>query len=214
MPVSPTNGYCTGGELKAALGISAVDVEDDAALERAIETASRIVDRWCGRRFWQDPADTTRYFTPDDWRTLTLHGSPGDVEVVTVTSVTVDTTGNGTYGETLVEGTDFLLAPRSAAANGRPYRRLEMLRTSGRVWPVHVTESVKVVGRFGWSAVPEDIVEATVIQASRVFKRVREAPFGVASLSLEGEGIRLTARLDPDVELLLRPWRLVSGMVG
>jgi hypothetical protein len=51
---------------------------------------------------------------------------------------------------------------------------------------------------------------ATKIQASRLFVR-RQSPFGIAG-SPEIGTVRLGSRLDPDVEVLLRPFRKVSWM--
>jgi hypothetical protein len=191
--------------LKAALG-GIDDTDDDAALELAINTASREIDRWCGRRFWEDAEDTTRYFDVTSPRTMWLRGSPESVDVQSVTSAAADMSGDGTYDRTIVEGTDFWLSPRTAAADSRPYRRLEAL--PGWSFPCG-RERVKIVGTFGWAAVPPEVAEACILQSSRIFKRAREAPFGVASLTLDGGGIRLLARLDADVELLLQPYRIM-----
>lgn len=203
MAIDPTNGYCTGDELKAALGVSGTG--DDVALERAIETASRAIDTYCDRRFWQDPEDTVRYFTPDDPHMLRLGPHRTSADVVTVTEIAVDDGNLGTYTRELIVGTDVYLGPRSAQVEGRGYDRVVVtgqLRAWRRGWP----DSVRITGQFGWPSIPEDVREATILQASRIWKRVREAPFGVAGISLDGGGIRLLSKLDPDVELLVHPY--------
>ena len=53
------NGYCTLNEAKAALRIT--DSADDALLERSIEGASRRIDGYCGRRFYQQNATISLY---------------------------------------------------------------------------------------------------------------------------------------------------------
>ena len=65
-----------------------------------------------------------------------------------------------------------------------------------------------MTGIFGWPAPPPEVVEATLIQSARVWKRGREAPFGVVDINIEGAGVRLQSKLDPDVELLLRGLRI------
>ena len=45
-----TNGYATLTEIKAALGIN--DNVDDTRLELAVETASREIDQFCNRTFY------------------------------------------------------------------------------------------------------------------------------------------------------------------
>ena len=47
---------------------------------------------------------------------------------------------------------------------------------------------------------------AAQLQSSRIYAR-RATPFGVAG-SPEGGIVRLLSRLDPDVELMLRPYRV------
>jgi hypothetical protein len=63
--------------------------------------------------------------------------------------------------------------------------------------------SVRVTGRFGWDAVPPEIIEATGILATKLIRRSREAPFGILAVALEtGTAIRL-ARTDPDIASLI-----------
>jgi hypothetical protein len=49
-----------------------------------------------------------------------------------------------------------------------------------------------------------------LIQSSRIFVR-RQSPFGIAGTPELGT-VRLTSRLDPDVEALLRPLRKNNGL--
>lgn len=205
-----TNGYCTLAQLKAELGIATGDTDDDTVLEDSVEAASRAIDDWCGRRFYADGSDTTRYFTPTGRDAVHLHGAPTSVDLVSVTSVTVDLTGNGSYDETWVDGTDFVLGPRSASAEGWPFTRLQLLSSGSAVVPVGVPDSVKVVGTFGWSTTPEPVGRATIALASQIYKQLREAPFGQASFDLEGGVLRMSRYLPGNVEMMVRPYRRVS----
>lgn len=56
-----------------------------------------------------------------------------------------------------------------------------------------------------FSPVPSMVKLATQLQASRWAKR-RDAPFGIAGSPEMGSELRLLARLDPDVEILLGGW--------
>lgn len=210
MAVTPTNGYCTGGDLKSALQIPAADTDDDSDLTIAIDAASRTIDRWCGRRFYADASDTTRYFTPSSRRRVPLHGDPTATDLVSATSVTVTLDDDNNYDTTWTEGTDFVLGPRSAGAANMPYTQLTIIQ--GRVSvPVGLPESVKVIGTFGWNfGVPDEIERACVSLASQVFKQIREAPFGQASFDLEGGMLRMSRFLPGNVEMLLRPFRRVT----
>jgi hypothetical protein len=62
-------------------------------------------------------------------------------------------------------------------------------------------------------AVPASVRLAALLQAARLFKR-GEAPFGVAAVGTidGGSGMRLLAKLDPDAERLLEPYRDWSSM--
>ena len=66
---------------------------------------------------------------------------------------------------------------------------------------------VRVTGTYGWQAVPESIKFATIIQASRLFKRL-ESPLGVAGVSDIGI-MRVGANIDGDVAQLINPYRLL-----
>ena len=54
MSFTITNGLCTLSDVKEALGIS--DTVDDDRISLSIDSASRLVEARCNRRFWQDPA--------------------------------------------------------------------------------------------------------------------------------------------------------------
>jgi hypothetical protein len=54
---------------------------------------------------------------------------------------------------------------------------------------------------------PAPVKLACMLQASRLVKR-RDSPFGVAGSPEFGSELRLLSKLDPDVENLLRPYRI------
>ena len=66
--------------------------------------------------------------------------------------------------------------------------------------------SVKVTGTFGYTAVPIVITQATVIQASRIYKRL-DSPLGIISGELGT--MRVGTRLDPDVAQLVDSYRKI-----
>jgi hypothetical protein len=83
-----------------------------------------------------------------------------------------------------------------------------LLRIS--LFPVEVEQAlVKVTAVFGWPAVPIAITQATIIQASRIYKRL-ESPLGVAGFGDLG-AISVTRDLDPDVAQLVAPYRRHRG---
>ena len=78
--------------------------------------------------------------------------------------------------------------------------------------PSCARDAVQVTASFGWAAVPETIKAATIRQTARFFYR-REAPFGVAGSPSMGSEIRLLAQADPDVVVMVRPYRRMWGAV-
>jgi hypothetical protein len=66
--------------------------------------------------------------------------------------------------------------------------------------------AVAVTARWGWPSVPFPVEQAALQQAVRLFAR-RSSPFGVAGSPELGSELRLLSRLDPDVEMLLGPYR-------
>ena len=60
-----------------------------------------------------------------------------------------------------------------------------------------------MTAQFGWPAVPDDIHEAALILASRLYKR-KDSPEGIIG-SAEW-GVRNLSRRDPDVWNLIEPY--------
>lgn len=197
-----TNGYCTLNDVKSALNLD--DSAENAAIELAIATASRQIDDYCGRFFYTDGttiAPATRYYTPTDWRDL-----PVD-DFTSITEIATDTTFNQTWS-TIWTTTDRMFEPINNPSRGWPLSRI--LAVDRYAFPRFMPQSVRVKGVFGWSAVPYEVKTAAKIQASRLFLR-NQSPFGIAGSTDIGT-VRLSSKLDPDVEALLRPLRKNNGL--
>ena len=197
-----TNGYCTLSELKDSLQID--DSVDNASLEAAIMSASRMIDDYTQRFFYKDGtvgSPVTRYYTPEDAISLNID------DIVTVSSIATDNDLLFTY-TTVWATSDFVVEPINNPRKGWPYNRL--VAVGAYVWPFQIPQSVKITGAWGWTAVPQEIQLAAKIQASRLFIR-RQSPFGIAGTPELGT-VRLSSRLDPDVEALIRPFKKVRGL--
>lgn len=192
------NEYVTLEELKAQLGIEADDTTRDALLNRARSSASGSINTTTGRRFWIDPDPVQRVFNPrgnvvcEDDGDLFLVDDIGDV-----TGMLVET-GSGASWSAV---TGYETSPDNALADGKPITGL--LRPFG-TWGIATTR-LRVTARFGWPAVPDDIVEAAMILASRLYKR-KDSPEGIIG-SAEW-GVRNLSRRDPDVWALIEPYIL------
>ena len=192
--------YASLLELKQTLDIS--DAANDVDLERALEAGARWIDAYCGRTFSTATAQT-RYYYPQDAERLAV------VDLVSVTSIAVDTAGTRPFSTTLT-ASDYELWP----LDGPPYQEV-------RIWPLATTRSfspgkqVRVVGAFGATVdgqPPVEVRQANLLLASRYYKRAREAPFGVLQSTDLGQFTRLSGS-DPDVVALLGKWRLTQSWV-
>lgn len=208
--------YATVNELQSFMQDGTTSSTTELAL--AIETASRSVDRICNRQFGLVAAPEARYYTAeyhrDSYRTSAWEFyqfpssttqpswtvSIDDLMTVTGLLVDVDNDGDNTYESSI---TDYALTPINAAVSGRPWTRLE-IRSTSLVRPNGRLHGVRVTAKYGWSAVPDTVKMATLIQASRLFAR-RAAPFGLAGNPEVGQ-MRLLERLDPDLAVSLQPY--------
>ncbi len=184
------NGYATSAELEVLLkGAAFTSAAHDNDVERAIETASRSIDQFTARRFYQDSTVQTRYYTPTDWRHLEVD----DISVATGLLVTEDISLDNTFETSWTVddysgSSGFRLQPENT---GPPFNRLEALNAS---WPL-LRRSIKVIAKFGYATVPTEVAAATLLLATRYYKR-KDAPFGVIDTPV---GISNLPRTDPDV---------------
>ena len=192
------NEYVTSAELKATLSLTGQTFAD-ADITSALTAASRAVDEIAHRRFWPDAdANQVRYYTPNGCDTVEID------DLVTLTSLLSDYDGDGTFEQTWVENTDFTLEPMNAVADGFPWDTIRLRALSAYRFG-HYPRSLKVTGKFGWAAAPAGVKVATAQIATRLLKIMREAPFGVAAIGMDGAAIRIS-RTMPEVELSLAPY--------
>jgi len=195
--------YATLAELKTFVGIPTADTQDDTALQLALDASSSQVERYTDRVFTADSVATTRDYMVST--TGELNVDP--ISTLTGLIVATDENGDGTFETTWTVGTDYRVEPINATAAGVPWDRIVALGT--RWFPKNTYRpSVRVTAKFGWpgGTVPQAVKLATLIQASRLFKR-KDAPFGVAGSVEFGSEMRLLNELDRDAQNLLRPFR-------
>jgi hypothetical protein len=196
--VAITNGYCTLAEVKAALRLT--DNVDDTLLENAIESASRRIDGYTGRFFYKMNQTAITMYPYNEYMLF----FPADVSSSSIT-IKIDTTADGTYATTLVQGVDYILEPTDAVLQSRPYLNARMV--GGATFPLFVTPSfptVQVTAQWGWNTVPDDVNQACVLLAMRQFARLNAA-LGVVGFA----DMAITVRaVDPDVRDLLSPYKM------
>jgi len=190
-----TNGYATLAQIKSAVRIT--DAIDDSLLEMAVESASRMIDAECDRNFYSS-GTATRDYTPNDVYTVDTD------DLTEIVSVKIDDAGEGTFPITLAT-TDYQTEPLNQRVSGNafPIYRLRMIGDYLLpIWGRQAT--VRIQGVYGFTPVPIQVTQATIIQASRIYKRL-DSPLGVAGFGDMG-AIRV-GKVDPDVAMLIRPFK-------
>lgn len=194
-----TNGYCTLAQIKAATRIT--DAIDDALLEMAVESASRLIDAECDRNFYSG-GTATRDFIPNDSYVVDTD------DLTSIVSVKLDDAGNRDFLVTLAVS-DYQTEPvnQKVSGNAFPITRLRMVGDYLLpIWGKQAT--VRIEGVYGFTPTPIQVTQACVIQAGRIFKR-NDSFLGVAGFGDMG-AIRV-GKVDPDVAMLIRPFKKISA---
>ena len=197
-----TNGYATLSDVKAAFRIT--DSVDDTLLELSIESASREIDGWCERVFYNAGTATRVYIPTDSFYTEVD-------DLISLTTLKTSTTGES-FDNTWESG-DYQLEPLNGVSGGLTGHPATRIRAIGNkifpLWdPRNINSheaTVQVTGVFGWSAVPTAVRQACIILAQRGFKRY-DTPLGITFDEL---GAMRVGRVDPDVQNLLAPFKKV-----
>lgn len=192
------NEYADLALLKQQLAIT--DSARDDLLNAALSAASRSVDDYAGRRFYLDDAASARVYRP----TNRVYDDLFLVDDIGGTDDLVVEMGSEAAGWTAVTA-NVELYPENAVARAEAVTGLYL---DGASWlSLGSTERVRVTARWGWPAVPDQIVEATLILATRLYKR-KDSPEGVLG-SAEWGTVRLS-RTDPDVAELVSRFVLLG----
>lgn len=207
--MSIVNGYATLTEVKAAARIPTGDTLDDDLLEVSIEAASREIDSYCERVFYQTGSAGTpvaRVYIPEDLFVVQTD------DIISVTTLKTDSNGDGTFDQTWASS-DYQLEPLNGIAGGitTPFTRIRAVGTF--LFPTYEPRnvdanqaSVQVTGVFGFASIPTAVKQACIISSLRLYKRL-ESPTGV--LGFGDVGVVRVGRVDPDVERLIGPYRKV-----
>lgn len=192
-----TNGYASLSDVKAALRIS--DAIDDSLLELSIESASREIDGYTQRSFYNAGTAVRYYYPQDSFTVLT-----DDLVSVSEIATSVD---NAIY-DTVWTSSDYQLEPLNGIKGGivQPFSQIRAV--GDYLFPQEQEPfseaTVRITGVWGWATIPTQIRQATILLASRHYKRY-DSPLGVAGFGDLG-AIRV-GRVDPDVENLIAPFR-------
>jgi len=197
-----TNGYASLAQFQAYANMSTLTADETTTIEKAIEAASRTIDRIANRRFYRDASATNRLYRTTDFYVLRVD----DIADTTGLAVNLDSTGNGTYDDLLVLNTDYILDPVTAPQKGWPYTQITMVGPDAFPLPTTRRPQVQVTARWGWylGTPPDDIVEACLILSADYVKRASSVG-GVLGLSELG-AIRMSP-LGRDISAIVRAYR-------
>ncbi|NBW18827.1 MAG: phage gp6-like head-tail connector protein, partial [Caulobacteraceae bacterium] len=100
-----TNGYATRNQIKAALRIGTADTQDDDLIDNCAGAASRLIDGYANRQFWQYGSATVRVFTAYDSFVC-------EIDDIALTAITLKTStlADGVFDVTWT-ATDYQLEP-------------------------------------------------------------------------------------------------------
>jgi len=169
--------YCTVDALKSRFGDTATT--DDAEYHSACFAASRALEQYCQRTFYRT-ASQARTLNPTGLYCLDL---PAFYDLVSVTSLKTDASGDGTF-ETTWASTDYQLLTADGTPNinagpePRPYVKVKAIgtQTYPRLYNALARDDrVEITGVWGWPSVPWSIKKATEIIAAETFK-LKDAP--------------------------------------
>jgi len=198
-----TNGYASLAEVKAALRIT--DSIDDSLLDMAVESASRLIDGFAARQFYSS-GSAVRYFVAQDDFVV-------EVDDLVNGTVVIQTAqdADGVF-DTTWDTNDYQLEPLNSVLDGIAWPFNQIRAVGDYLWPISGGEAlIKVTGTFGWPYVPIAIKQATIIQASRIYKRL-DSPMGIVGFGDMG-AIRVSNQLDPDVAQLVMPYKRMRTFV-
>lgn len=230
MAVTP-NDYATAAEINEVLsnldlsGQTPQGITYSALLAKLATRASRAIDKWTNRKpgAYNVTQDTTQYYNaPGNNIYLTGQYDNRKIGVVNQdylrlwteelaaapTSIGVSQDGSLTNYVALAT-TDYIMGPFNAPDWLQPYEWVELDLLNGHYASWYgFKRGVRIVGPFGYStAVPDDIKQATIILAARLFKRGQQAYQDKVSVLDNALALTYLNRMDADLVEMISVYR-------
>ena len=190
--------YTTTALVKSSLGIPTATTSEDTAIAAAIDAAEALINNYTGRTF--ETVTESRTFIPRTASILDID----DLATLSGLIIKTDEDQNGTFENTLVQGTDFVMV-----GNTNPYRKVTQINQG---WPLSIygRPTVQVTGTWGFaSTVPDNIKQAALLMSCRLFQR-KASPLGFQAGAISEFGPVRISRQDPDVAALLHGMKLIG----
>lgn len=200
------DSYATLAELQARIATGqTVPSSLNTTLTECLATASRAVEKACGRQFNVATSATARVYEPCS----DLLVEVDDISTTLGLIVKVDTAGDGTYATT-VSSSNYELRPLNGVVDGEQGWPYWQIHAVNYCWPIWWQRApIQVTATWGWTAVPAGIKEGTLILAEEIYK-LRDTPFGTGGYGTFGI---IRARQNPNCWLRIAPYAKSAAIV-
>ena len=201
-----SNCYVTLEDIKSRLGGATVD-GGDTLLEARITSACRAIDVHCGQFFYDSGAATARTFRPRSIHRLKVDPFSTTTGLV----VAADTSDDGTFATTWAAA-DYEV---DYFGDNPSYPFDTIVAVGAYTFPIYYRRrrTVQVTARWGWAAVPQNVLEAATILSVDLWKR-KDTPFGIATGSVDFGGLRIGRDVMAQVASLLQTYVRTDRMIG
>jgi hypothetical protein len=203
-----------------ALRLALSDTVDDDRINLAIDAASRAIENYTQRRFWQDPSATARVFTAMTYSVVEVD----DFQTTTGLIVETDPYGDGSFPITW-DSTDYQLEPLNAQLDGQPWAFDRIRAIRSKIFPIYgaalasfpqarTQAQIRVTARWGWANIPTDVIKACIAEAVYLFKS-DDVPLGATGMGQTGV-LKLAGNElgSPVAKALLGPYTSQGVLVG
>jgi len=182
--IDPQPAYATDADFRAYIrDTSTLDAD---SIHDILYTASRDVDAYCGRSFYQ--ATLTQYFSPEGNDLWILNLDDQDLASTVGLTVSSQWSNTANYNIAWTLNVDYIAEPVNQSSAGLaewPFTKLRALGTKN--WPPRYAsfyrDTVKIVGTWGWPSVPDPVVRATLARAHELWKMQDALPGGTIGLN-------------------------------
>lgn len=200
--------YATRAELQDRLAGGGVTIPTtfNTRLDDALNTASRSIEKACGRQFNDAGSATARVYEPCSGYLVEVD----DFSTTTGLIVKIDSAADGTYATT-VSATNYDQRPLNGISDGETGWPYWQITAVDYCWPTYWQRApIQVTARWGWTAVPSGVHEGCLILAEELFK-LADSPFGTGGYGQFGI---IRARENPFCWQRIAPYARNRILVG
>ncbi len=217
-----SDAYATDVEYRTGSGKAGSGT--DASLNADLLAVSRYIDGELGRNFTKDANDVARQFDAPriksrhyraDWAESENPWLYGGLtrrleidDLVSVTSIIIDSARSGTFTAPPLAATDYQLWPPNAPTGPEPapYIAIELTEWGSQAgWPPHAP--IQITGKWGWPAVPIGVKQAC-IQLTAILRN--ESPRARREMTAPGVVLGMSAQAQSIVMDLINSYAKVN----